>query len=118
MSDFSVITSALVLFLFAATLGIGLAVHAYRRGRGSSLGYLHGAAGLAALAFLFARVFDGPRDLGLNSAAFLFSLAAVGGLLLLVFALRKEAPPLPFVVIHGAMAVVALLVFVLNYAGA
>lgn len=112
------VTVALILFIVVALLGVWLAVHAYRRGRGSALGYVHGLAGLTALALLLTRVFGGPRNFGFNAAALLFCLAAVGGLMLFAFTARKEAPPFPFIIIHGGMALVAVLVFALSYAHA
>ena len=107
---------ALVLFSLTLVGGFSIAVYGLRAHRGLPVaGYAHGALGLAALAALFERVAHGPVNLGFNSAVFLFALTVVGGLFLALFKLRREAPPLAFILIHGTVGAVAFLVFALAF---
>lgn len=112
----TVVEWALLLFSVTLVAGLSLAIYGFRAHRGLPLvGYGHGLLGVIALTVLFQRVLHGPIDLGFNSAAFLFSLTVVGGLLLALFKLRREPPALPFVLLHGTVASVAYLVLVLAF---
>lgn len=107
------------LILFSLTLVAGFSVAAYGLRTHRPLpvvGYGHGLMGLGALALLFDQVLHGPVDLGFNSAVFLFSLTVVGGLLLVLFKVRKEPLPLPFVLLHGGVGACAFLVLAIAFA--
>ncbi|MEJ2645897.1 MAG: hypothetical protein P8180_13430 [Gammaproteobacteria bacterium] len=104
---------ALLSFIVAMTGGGVLAVRGVRRQRVSlPMALAHGALALTALGLLAARVFNGPRVILFNDALLVFALAAVGGLLLFIFRLDKEAPPVVVVVLHALVASAGLILLV------
>ncbi len=102
--------ASLLLFTVAMSLG-GLTIWlGHRRQRPVlALGYLHGLLALSALSLLGYRVFTGPENLLLNSAFFVFLLAALGGLFTLLVRRRDEPIVLPLILLHATAAVVAVL---------
>lgn len=101
---------SLFVFLLAMTLGGFALWRGRRRGRPVvALGYLHAFTALGALTLLGVRVLTGPENLLLNSAFFVFLLAAAGGLFTLVVRPRDEPVILPLITLHATAAVVALL---------
>lgn len=112
--------AALAMVLFSLTLagGLGVAVYAARRHRAPLVGYLHGALALSGVAVLFERIARGPANLGMNSALFLFVIAVAGGLFVALFKIRREPPPLAFVLIHASVGCAAFVVFALAFSRA
>lgn len=112
--------AALALLLFSLTLagGLGVAVYAARRHRAPLVGYVHGALALSGVAVLFERIAHGPANLGMNSALFLFVIAVAGGLLVALFKIRREPPPLAFIIIHASVGCAAFVVFALAFSHA
>jgi len=108
-----VVEFALLGFIVAMTGGGVLAIRGLRRQRVSlPMGLAHGALALTAVGLLAGRVFNGPRVILFNSALLLFALAGVGGLLLFVFRLDKEAPPMVVIVLHALLAIAGLLLLI------
>lgn len=115
------ILAAIVLFCLAISLGLYLVVLGVRHRRGSrALAAVHASVALLGLGLLGTHVFRGRINFWYNSAALLFVLALIGGLLLL--ALRsgeqdKKLPPsMMGVSLHAVMGVTALLLLVMGYA--
>ncbi|HKK13046.1 MAG TPA: hypothetical protein VKA14_00105 [Gammaproteobacteria bacterium] len=112
------VTLIVVLFLLAAGGGLWLARKAARRERVSTPVALgHAAVAVLALGLLTQRVVSGPKVLLLNDALLLFVFAALGGLLLLVFRLDREPPPMMVIFLHGLVAAIGLSVLVTGYVG-
>jgi hypothetical protein len=112
-------TVALVLFALAAGGGVLLAfLRLSNRPLPTALALLHGAlaaSGLAALAFHAL----GTAGTGQARVALaIFVVAALGGFVLFSFHLQKKQLPVPLVVIHGAVAVVAFLILLAAVLGA
>ena len=115
------ILAAIVVFCLAIALGLYLVFLGVRHRRGSrGLAAAHAAVAFLGLCLLGVRVFKGPIQFWYNSAAMLFVLALIGGLLMLVLRSGdqdKQGPPSMIgVSLHAAMGVSALLVLVLGYA--
>ncbi len=115
------ILAAIVLFCLAVALGLFLVRLAVRQRRGSRmLAAVHAGIAVLALSLLGIQVFSGgPVHFLYNSAALLFVLALVGGLLLLALRVGEPDPQSPpsmiGVSVHAAMALTALLLLVLGY---
>lgn len=106
METLLVITFAAALLLGALTARTGI-----RRKRPAiRLAAVHGMVASAALLLLGYRVFTGAQNFWFNSAFFLFLLAFLGGLLMLLVRRRDEPPFLALIVLHASMAIVAFLV--------
>ncbi|MEJ2686567.1 MAG: hypothetical protein P8124_05030 [Gammaproteobacteria bacterium] len=104
---------ALLGFIVAMTGGGVLAIRGLRRQRVSlPMGLAHGALALTAVGLLAGRVLNGPRVILFNSALLLFALAGVGGLLLFVFRLDREAPPMVVIALHALLAIAGLLLLI------
>lgn len=106
---------AAVLFAAAAAGGVVIAIRRFR-GRptppmGLALG--HGAvAAIALVVYLVAIILgDDPPVLGLVSLG-LFIVAALGGFALFSFHLRDRALPIPLMLIHAGVAVIAFVLLV------
>lgn len=106
----------LILFLLVAAGGITLAV-LEARGHAPPLpvSTVHGIAALAAIVLLVLRDIAHPGSHLVNSATLVFMLAAGGGLLLFAFRASHQRLPLPVVVLHGAFALMALLLLTIGW---
>lgn len=101
---------SLFLFIVAIALGATTLWRGVRQRRPLvALGYVHATTALSALVVLGIRVFTGPENLLLNSAFFVFLLAAIGGLFTLAVRRRDEPVMLPLILLHATAAVVAVL---------
>jgi hypothetical protein len=104
-------TTPIVLFALAAAGGLFLA---FLRFTGKPLptviAVLHGLIAASGLVALGTAVLEGGAPQPARIALGLFVLAALGGFFLFSFQLRGKPLPKPVVVIHGAVAAVALLV--------
>ena len=102
-------TASIVLFTIAALGGITLA--AMRLGNRPlpfSLAVAHGVLAAAGLVLLIvAIVVATTTGVVLNAALILFIVAAIGGAILFSFHLRSRSLPVPLVLGHGLLAVVA-----------
>lgn len=115
------ILAAIVLFGLAISLGLYLVVLGVRHRRGSrALAAVHASVALLGLSLLGIHVFRGRINFWYNSAALLFVLALIGGLLLLVLRSgeqnKKSPPSMIGVSLHAAMGLSALLLLVMGYA--
>jgi glucose uptake protein GlcU len=109
-------TVAVILFAIAALFGVIMALIRFS-GRDyppAALAVIHGlfaAAGLIALLLVaFAPGVAAPIKLALV----LFLVAAIGGFVLIYFHAKRRALPLPLVVIHGLVAVIAFLILLVG----
>lgn len=100
----------LILFTLVAAGGVTLAV-LEARGHAPPLpvGAVHGVAALTSIVLLVVRDVAHPGNHLVNSATLVFILAAGGGLLLFAFRASRQRLPLPVVALHGAFALIALL---------
>jgi hypothetical protein len=105
------LTVSSILFAIAALGGITLA--ALRLGNRPlpfSLAVAHGVLAAAGLALLIvAMVVAAATGAILNVALILFIVAAIGGAILFSFHLRSRPLPVPLVLGHGLLAVVAFI---------
>lgn len=108
------INSAIVLFVFAALSGAGMAIPRLTSGAQPKavLAIFHGIFAASALVLLALAVFTAGAAGGANIALGLFLLAAVGGFILLSFHLRGRQLPAALVLGHGLLAVGAFLFLV------
>ena len=101
--------ASIVLFAIAALGGITLA--AMRLGNRPlpfGLAIAHGVLAAAGLVLLIvAMVVATATGVVLNAALILFIVAAIGGAILFSFHLRNRSLPVPLVLGHGLLAVVA-----------
>lgn len=103
-------TVSLILFLAGILLGALTLWRSHRRQRPVvSLGYPHALVSLAALLVLGMRIATGPENLLLNSAFFVFLLAALGGAFTLTVRRRDEPVILPLILLHASAGIVAYL---------
>jgi hypothetical protein len=114
------IPAAILLFCLAISLGLYLVMLGVRHRRGSRrLAALHAGIALLGLILLGTHVFGGPVNFLYNSAALLFVLALLGGLVLLAVRMgyqEKHSPPSMLgVSLHATMALVALVLLMLGY---
>jgi hypothetical protein len=112
-------TLALALFAIAAVGGVLLAyLRIANKPLPFPLALLHGALAASGLIVLALSVFGGKGAGNAGLALGLFVLAALGGFGLFSFHLRKLTLPLPVVVIHGLVAVVAFLILLASVVAA
>lgn len=114
------ILAAIVLFCLAVVLGLSLVVLGVRYRRGSrTLAAVHGGVALLGLILLGNHIFSSPVHIPYNSAALLFVLALFGGLVLLALRIgeheQRSPPPMMGVILHAAMALLALLLLIWGY---
>lgn len=111
------IFTAIALFGLASIVGMFIIFMGLRYRRGSlALGLGHAGIGSTALVVLVVAIFRAQtHHLLYNSAALLFVLTLVGGLVLL--ALREGRKPAPLVVVgvHAVMAIFAMYLLVRGY---
>ncbi len=100
------LTLPLLIFTVAAALGLYLASHILRgRFPPWSLSPVHAFLGLVGLALLLTPMLEGWTPTRLLVGAGLLSTAALLGLTLAVFHLRKKMPPKGLVLVHASAAV-------------
>jgi hypothetical protein len=104
-------TAPIVLFALAAAGGLVLAFLRFNeKPIPTALAVVHGLIAASGLVALGSVAFEnGAPDLA-RIALGLFVLAALGGFFLFSFQLRAKPLPKPVVIIHGAVAAVALLI--------
>lgn len=107
-------TLAAILFGVAA---LGGGVMAILRFSGTELppmglAILHGVVAAAGLIALIVAVMGGASSKA-TIALVLFFGAAIGGFVMFSYHLRRKALPIPYVVVHGLVAVVAFVVLLL-----
>ena len=107
---------AIVLFAAAAVGGIVLAI---LRLQGKALpmpvALVHGAVAAAGLVALIVAVF--ASGLKAKVPLLLFVIAALGGFVLFSFHLRRKAIPIPVMLIHAGVAVLAFALLVMGLYG-
>lgn len=110
------VTGALLSFIAAALLGGVLAGQALRaRLPSAGLALVHGAAAVSGLVLLGLAATRAADVMLLNDALLLFGLTAAGGLLLFGFHVRRRNLPGPFILAHGALAVISIAVLLVGY---
>jgi hypothetical protein len=111
--------TAAVLFALGAAGGVAMLVMRVRRGTNPpvALAVLHGGAVGFALALLGVAVLrDGVG--GLAQVAFgVFALGALGGATLFTMHMRGRLLPVPFVLVHGTVAVIAYVLLLVHVLG-
>jgi hypothetical protein len=105
------------LFSLAILAGLSLVFMGVRYHCSSlALGLVHAGIALTALILLIVYI---AREAGshmlYNNAAFLFLLALVGGIVLLVTRNNKKSAPLPIVIAHASLALIALALLIKVY---
>lgn len=104
-------TLALVLFAIAAAGGAFLAfLRLSNRPLPTALALGHGVLAATGLAALAVHALGPAGTERARLALGIFVVAALGGFTLFSFHLRRKQLPVPLVVVHGAVAVVAFLV--------
>jgi FtsH-binding integral membrane protein len=105
-------TTALVLFALAALGGLTMAVMRFRGAERppTGLALAHGGLAAAGLIALIVAV-TGPGVPGqARTALVVFLVAALGGFYLFAQHMQKKALPIPFILVHGLIAVVGFLI--------
>ena len=104
-------TLAAILFAIAALGGVVMAIMRFSGKELPPMGLalLHGAVAAAGLVALIIAVAGGASAKA-TLALILFIVAALGGFLLFSYHLRRKALPIPFVVVHGLVAVIAFVI--------
>jgi hypothetical protein len=111
------LTIAAVLFAVAALGGISLAtLHLRRKGLPMVLALGHGLLAVSGLVVLIVAVIGGSMGTVVNVSLAVFVIAALGGLALFSFHLRRQPLPTPVVFIHGLVAVIAFVLLVVRIA--
>lgn len=107
-------TLALALFGIAALGGITLAaLRLTNRPLPMPLALAHGLLAACGLAALALAVVNGGAPGGARTALLIFLVAALGGFTLFALHLKKRALPVPLVLVHGVVAVVAFVILAL-----
>lgn len=103
---------AIVLFAVAALGGLYMAVVRFRGAERPPLGIalLHGALAAVGLIVLIVAVAQGAAPDLAKTALVIFIVAALGGFYLFAQHLSKKALPIPVMVIHALVAVVAFVI--------
>jgi len=113
------LTIAAVLFGVAALGGISLAtLHLRHKGLPLALALGHGLLAASGLVVLIVAVIGGSVGTVVYVSLGLFVIAALGGLALFSFHLRRQPLPTPVVFIHGLVAIIAFLLLVVRIARA
>ena len=112
-------TVAAILFAIAAVGGVVLA--AMRLGGRElppmALALIHGLFAAAGLVTLILAVVGANASTATIAALVGFLVAALGGFLLFSYHLRRQALPINFVVIHGAVAVISFVILLVAIFG-
>jgi hypothetical protein len=108
------VTLAAILFGVAALGGVAMAIMRFSGKELPPMGLaiLHGLAAAAGLIALIIAVMGGASSKA-TIALVLFLGAAIGGFMMFSYHLRRKALPIPYVIIHGLVAVVAFVVLLL-----
>lgn len=105
-----VLLSAVVLSLAVAG-GLLLGVlHARRIEVPFPAGLAHAGVAIAGIALLLVGIAVEEQAVAVNTALFLFAIAAIGGVFVLLFRLQHERPPMFMVALHGGTAILGLAV--------
>jgi len=114
----SMIQLALGLFALAAIAGAALAtLHLRGRVPPWALTVLHGLLATSGLLTLIVEV-SGYSTVGwLHGIVAMFVLAALGGILVVSFHIRKRRPPPPLILVHGTGAVTTFVLLLLYVMG-
>ena len=106
-------TAAAVLFALAAAGGVVLASLRIRdKPLPMPLALAHGAAAAIGLVLLALAALSGPAPGEARLALGLFVVAALGGFVLFSYHVRQRQLPLPVVVVHGLVAVIAFVILI------
>ena len=108
-------TLATILFAVAALGGVVIAIIRFSGKELPPMGLalLHGVVAAAGLVALLIAVAGGGASTQAKVALVLFIGAAIGGFVLFSYHLRRKALPIPYVVVHGLVAVVAFVILLL-----
>ncbi|MGH9941962.1 MAG: hypothetical protein ACRD9R_06340 [Pyrinomonadaceae bacterium] len=109
-------TLAAVLFAIAALGGVVMAVMRLsgRELPPMGLAIVHGVVAAAGLIALILVVVGGAASTQATIALIGFVIAALGGFYLFSFHLRRQALPIPVVIIHGLVAVISFVVLLVG----
>lgn len=108
-----------VVLSFAVAGGLLLGVlHARRIEVPFTAGLVHAGVAVAGMVVLMVGVAFETGGLAVNSALFLFAVAAIGGVFVLLFRLQRERPPIFMIALHGAAAIIGLAVLWTGVLGA
>jgi hypothetical protein len=112
-------TASIILFATAALGGITLAALCLgNRPLPIALAIAHGVLAATGLAFLIAAMVLGTATgTILNAALIIFIVAAIGGGILFTLHLRSQHMPVPLVLGHGLLAVVAFVLLLSQAVG-
>ncbi|MBA2527311.1 MAG: hypothetical protein M3458_05940 [Acidobacteriota bacterium] len=107
---------AAVLFAIAALGGVAMAVMRLsgRELPPMGLAIVHGLVAAAGLIALIIVVVGGTPSTQATIALIGFVVAALGGFYLFSFHLRRQALPIPVVIIHGLVAVISFVVLLVG----
>jgi glucose uptake protein GlcU len=107
---------AVILFAIAALFGVIMALIRFtgRDYPGAGLAVIHGLFAAAGLIALLVIVFGPGIATSIRVALFLFIIVAIGGFWLVSYHARKRPLPIPLVVIHGLVAVVAFVILIVG----
>jgi hypothetical protein len=114
------VTLSAILFGVSALGGIVIAIMRFtgKETPPMALALLHGAVAAAGLVALIVAVTGGSLPSQATIALGGFLIAALGGFFLFSFHLRRQALPIPVVVIHGLVAVASFVILLLAIMGA
>lgn len=102
------LTFSIVLFTFAALLGIALAVALLKKRETSKpMAVAHGLFGAAGLVLLIVYTVQNPQKF-LSAAVVLLLIAALGGMVLFANDLRRKPGPVFLIIVHALAAVAAV----------
>jgi glucose uptake protein GlcU len=109
-------TIAAILFAIAALGGVVMALIRFsgRPYPPAALAVIHGLFAAAGLIALLMVAFAPGITASIKISLVLFLVAALGGFVLIFFHAQRKPLPIPFVVIHGLVAVVAFVILLLG----
>lgn len=100
---------AAILLTLAVAGGAVLAVRNLRRRPVPvALGLIHAGTAVAGIALLCIAVAVEDHPVAVNAALFLFAIALVGGVFVLLFRLQPARPPMFMVLLHGGTAAIGV----------
>ena len=105
------------MFGLAILAGLSLVFMGVRYRRSSlALGLGHAGIALTALILLIVHIVrEAISHMLYNDAAFLFLLTLVGGIVLLITHNNKKSAPLPIVIAHASLALIAMALLIRGY---
>jgi hypothetical protein len=112
-------TVAAILFAIAAVGGVVMALMRFsgREYPPAGLAVVHGLFAAAGLVALIVVVMGAAAGSGTKVALGLFIIAALGGFWLLSYHVKKRALPIPLMVVHALVAVVAFITLLVALLG-